>query len=172
MKVTKKLWSTAYHEAGHAVAVLVYGLPINTITIRETEDSFGHVLKPSPMMFEVGKRKRNQIVRQYIVSSYAGYEAERRFDPERADEGLSQDDLNNAWNLPREWELPIRGCSYIGDEAYERYLDRQQRQARALVTKHWRFVEMLAQALLERETLTGEDVEDLFRKGGMKWQSK
>ncbi len=165
MKITSKLKSTAYHEAGHAAALLVYGLPFDTVTIEETEDSRGHILKPSPMMFEVGKRKRNQIVRQYIVSTYAGFEAERHFDPD-ADEGLSQDDFNNAWNLPREWELPIRGCSYVGDDVYERYLARQRQHARGLVRNHWNLVEILAKELLEFGSLSHEQAVQVSSKQG------
>jgi len=163
---SRRLKRTAYHEAGHAAVLLVYDLPFDSVTIKPTEDSTGgsrgHILKPNPMMFEGGKRERNQIVRQYIVSAYAGFEAERCFDP-NADEGLSEEDFSNAWNLPRDWDLPIKGCSYIGDEVYEQYLARQRQQARALVRKHWALVERLAQALLERETLSGEQAESLVR---------
>jgi len=154
-RTTKSVQSTVYHEAGHAVAASVQGLPTNKVTIRETQDFWGQVTHPSVLMLETsGKRDQNQVVRQYVIMLYAGFEAERCFNPD-ADEALSGGDFDQAWNLPREFRLPIRGCSYIGDEVYERYLERLRKQARSLVRKHWGLIRILAQELLERKTMTG-----------------
>lgn len=92
---------------------------------------------------------------------YAGFEAERCFNPD-ADGTFSGWDCDQAWDLPREFELPIRGCSHIGDEAYQRYLERLRKQSRSLVRKHWGLIRILAQELLESKTMTGKEVEDLI----------
>ena len=163
-RTTKSVQSTVYHEAGHAVAASVQGLPTNKVTIRETQDFWGQVTHPSVLMLETsGKRDQNQVVRQYVIMLYAGFEAERCFNPD-ADEALFGGDFDQAWNLPREFRLPIRGCSYIGDEVYQGYLERLRKQARSLVRKHWGLIRILAQELLERKTMTGKEVEDLITR--------
>ena len=159
---SKQLQSTAVHEAGHAVAASVQGLPINKVTVRGTKDFMGLATQPSVLMLETsGKRDQNQVVRQYVIMLYAGFEAERCFNPD-ADGTSSGGDFEQAWDLPREFELPIRGCSYIGDEAYQRYLERLRKQARSLVRKNWGLIRRLAQELLERKTMTGKEVENLI----------
>lgn len=45
--------STAHHEAGHAVAASVQGLPINKVTIRGTKDFKGRVTHPSVLCWRL-----------------------------------------------------------------------------------------------------------------------
>ena len=43
----------------------------------------------------------------------------------------------------------VPGCSFVGDDAFERYEHRLEKRARALMMTHWSKVESLAAALME-----------------------
>ena len=95
-KLTKKdrrLWRTAYHEAGHAVAILVYGFRIARVSIITSEGTLGHVrgYKKSRRMLDFietcggfpDSRERAMIARWHddVVCTLAGKEAVRLFMP-------------------------------------------------------------------------------------------
>lgn len=156
--------NVAYHEAGHVVIAMVRDLAVNDVTIRPSRDYLGCVRKPSPMMYDRSTRTQcREIVEDFIVSSYAGFEAELLLS-EDAKEELSQDDFTSAFNMPREFEIAVRGCSCVGDEAYMRYLDRRRREARALVVQHQDVIRKLGQALLKRKTMTADQAKKCVGK--------
>ena len=55
----------------------------------------------------------------------------------------------------------VPGCSFVGDDAFERYENRLEKRARALLMAHWPKVEALAVALMEHETLSGDVVREI-----------
>lgn len=153
--------STAYHEAGHAVAATILGLTFTSVTIEPDEDSLGNCIHPSVFGYEYrGIRERKKIVRECIIVSYAGLQAEKIFNP-KAEEWRSGEDKDSAFNLSREFCVLPKGCSCVGDEAHIEFLGKLQREARHLIRQHWSFVSTVAEALLNAKTLTGDQVEEI-----------
>ncbi len=99
-----------------------------------------------------------------VVGLYAGFIAERLYDPQ-ALESHAADDEAQAWCLPRDDSVRVPGCSYIGDEAYDHYLEQRRKEARRLVVSLKDVIETLAEALLQHGTMTGESLERLVNQG-------
>lgn len=161
MQPTREM--TAYHEAGHIVAHLHFGLPINSATILPTQDYQGAVAHPSPMMINIsGGKERKAVVRQMIIAYYAGYQAERIYEP-RASADYSREDDYLAFELSRQYGVFPRGCSFVGDEVHDAYLDRLKGEADRLVRGNWGRVTLIAEALLERGHITGLEALELVQ---------
>ena len=158
-----RLKSTAYHEAGHAVAALSKNIPITEVTIVEKDDSWGDCLHTGVMGFyHQDMRQRKQIARDCIIVSYAGLQAEMLFNPD-ADKNKSQEDDSNAFYLSRQWCVLPRSCRCVGDDAHWNYLHRLQREAHRLVKRHWIAIVAVAEALLGHKTLTGDEVSKIYQ---------
>ena len=72
------LRETAYHEAGHAVVAVYFGLEVIEATIIEADGTLGVVSRSAlPYDDQPDWRSRSRLVRQAIVCSYSGIEAER-----------------------------------------------------------------------------------------------
>lgn len=154
--------NVAYHEAGHVVADFHLGLITHFATIKAEGDLLGSVQSPGQNGYVYRtKTDRKTAVRDMIVSVYAGPEAERIFDPGCNPLSWMQDEIDAFAMLG---EIPPRGCTYVGDDAYFAKLERLRRDARRLVHTHWADVVTIANALLERETLTGRDIEGLIQR--------
>lgn len=151
--------ATAMHEAGHAVIAVYFGLGIDAVSIESEGDTAGYVAHPPPLLYaHCGRRAMKQAARQMVVGLYAGIIAERLYDPEAPDFHAENDEAE-AWNLPREYALRIPGCSYVGDETYDRYLERRRDEARRLVVSLKGVIEALADRLLKHGSMAGEVVE-------------
>jgi len=158
MKITEKLRSTAYHEAGHAVAAVLQDLTIEYSTINPKKDSRGSTLSPNVLGYESsGKREQKSIARSCIIDSFAGFQAEKIYNPD-ADEGLSQDDENNAFWLSRTYCVFPRYMSHVGDDFHQDYLEKLRREANKLMRRHWGSVQAVADALLKYKTLNYNQV--------------
>ena len=115
---------TAYHEAGHCVAIVEQRLPFEYVTIKSDKDVFGEILYQGVSQIEHStKRERKSIARGHIIAAYGGFEAEKLFN-RAADESLSADDDQNAMQLSREFGVMPRRCSHVGDDAHLAYLQR------------------------------------------------
>jgi ATP-dependent Zn protease len=160
----RELEQTAYHEAGHAVAALHFGFIPDKVTIVKTDTALGHVEQRGLVLYQdyADRRHLQRMVSESIVCCYAGYEAERRFDP-NTDGASSEKDFRDAFNLPRYYEVPPRYCSMVGDEVYMEYLERRQRQAQRLVRERWACIAHVAWALLRHKTLSGEEVNEIAK---------
>lgn len=161
--------NTAFHEAGHIVAAVRLELPITEVSTevkldRRNGNTYGHVAHPPLVMFDGfhDGRKRRRIISGMIITLYAGYEAELRFDP-KAKKANAREDYDQAWKLPREHGCIPRDCAYVGDEFYDAYLDRLRVQARRLVKAEWKAIEGMARAILTPKTVTGQKVEHFVR---------
>jgi ATP-dependent Zn protease len=161
-----KRQGTAYHEAGHAVITIVLGLPVTDVTIQfaEEDNANGSMTHPSPLMFDVTtQRERRTIARSQIIACYAGYPAELLTDPD-ADAALSQGDEENAFDLSRQYAvLPRSHRGYVGDDVHVGYLGRLKAKARRLVQTHQAEIAVVAAALLERTSLSGDEVKQLLQ---------
>ena len=127
----------AFHEAGHVVVATALGTPVKCATLDEV---WTLVRDGCP------RAQRNQ-----AIIALAGAEAETR---------------HCGHSLERQAEM--WGDAWANDLGSAlRHLDRAAiapalHQARQLVTEHWCSVRVVAQALLERGELTGDDIHALI----------
>jgi len=165
MKVTYQLKLNAYHEASHAVAAIVQGLSIVSITIKPDEESLGACFRPDINEFgKTNMRVFKQIVRKYMIGSYAGYQGEKLIDFS-PDEEPSKDDYDNAKSLAHDSRLSP-DSTYYDDEAYQKYFKRIKNEAAKLIQQNRGMVKKVAKKLLEKETLSGEQVAKLISEMG------
>jgi ATP-dependent Zn protease len=164
-KASDALKVTAYHEAGHAVAAIAFDYLVesNILTIEPNGDALGSVAHPPPLMQGCQtKRELRTVVDQMCIGSYEGLAAERLFDPSAPDFD-GEDDEIQAWNLPRNNGIAPRGCQFVGDDVYGRYLERLKRKAEAFVEAQRPAIEALAAALLKKKTMTGAEAIQIVR---------
>ena len=158
---------TAYHEAGHAVChECLHPTSVNVVVIRggrgQTAYTTAHIQMP-PKEWREGK----------IIAYLAGRAAEEiRF--HRINAGTAQD-LHHAFKDLR-YEI-VECCTAGLDKGYAEGSDteseamrvrretavieeaeRLYQRAKEILTENWTFVEKVAQALLEKNILTGEEV--------------
>jgi ATP-dependent Zn protease len=156
----------AYHEAGHAVVLLAFQFPVEAITIdREFYTDtpvIAKILSQLPLLTVEEKRKK---VKQKIISIYAGVESEYillGLDPshksiyERIDEGLAIE-LSLAYKI-----LPEGGIDRPGDETHVEFLNRFRIEARRILVQNWGVVQALAEELLTKRTLAGDEVDSIY----------
>jgi hypothetical protein len=99
-----------------------------------------------------------------ILSAYAGNPAERLIDPTAPDfHGAADDD--GAFSLSCDYHVfpRRRSVGFVGDDIHMAYLGRLKREARRLVSMLRTPIEKLAEALLERTTLTGKEADEMVR---------
>jgi hypothetical protein len=130
---------TAFHEAGHAVLTYRIGFYTDAVTI-EPNDKLGTAgLSRGEGAWSDGSRDAD-----YIVTLFAGYAAEKHFNPQ-ADDVCSASDFEQAEDL-----LRLRSD-----------LSKQDlwQTAEALVLRHWPEISAVAAALINDRTLSGEETE-------------
>lgn len=161
-KPSKQLIATAYHEAGHAVAAHFLELPLRRATIvpNEEEGTAGHVLyRPLPQRLRealaYGRPTPAQRVRaeNQVISAFAGPIAERRYYGRRNLVGASSDYQQIADFL---------FALSASDDEVTAYANWLEQRAISLIETRWRAVEAVATALLERQTLSGSEVQGVI----------
>jgi hypothetical protein len=164
-KPSKELISTAYHEAGHAVAAHMLDIPLRHATVvpNHEEGSLGHVLygRLSPKMIEAlqsggltpGMRAK---IENIVIATFAGGIAEHRYRGRRNLVGTTHDR-----HMIIDFLEPISG-NIPELEAYALWLEQR---AINLVARFWDVVEVVAAALLERHTLTGAQIRSAIYHG-------
>ncbi|MEM7361303.1 MAG: hypothetical protein AAF431_19620 [Pseudomonadota bacterium] len=156
MGVLDQLECTAVHEAGHAVAAWQKRLDIRSITIEPKEGSLGHT-QHEPFCFSSYRQIYNTwMLKRRIESaafvSLAGPLAEEKFNPSGYQEELSAADFDKA----------IDCLKFLSSDS-----DVISRQLE-VITVHvngflhqahiWSSIRFLAQVLLEKGTLSGQEV--------------
>ena len=160
----KQLTKTAYHEAGHAVALWELKFKIKKATIVPKGNTAGgvshghvHLGRLEGETPPIGKRLSR--IHDSLVVAFAGEEAQRRFDPR----SLRRDELAGD----REWSSKLLALLHgdNGDNGREVFYAGQylRTRARNLVNRNWRQVEDLAKALLERKTLSGQEAQEVLQ---------
>jgi hypothetical protein len=169
MRVSPKsqsaLTATAFHEAGHALAHHVLGWGNGGVTIVADKECVGRAriadwarLRRLLRQLECGTINTLLIAKchDYIVCLLAGKQAQKKFSPKsirsymaRSDHGAVAELLVSLYRDQKERNaasryLELRTCNLISG------------------TVHWRMIQDLAAALLERRTLTGEEVNTIF----------
>ncbi len=183
LETTRRL--AAYHEAGHAVASFYRPETGRTVrvSIRRADLAAGdagmHVCRTPP------PRDGLEAVRASAVVTLAGAEVDRRLTHDAFTSGEADYEAVRALLfraiLDREIEEVVsavtldeartRGLEQIAAEASEavedhlkRLFDELRREARTLVDAKWPEIEAVARALLEREALSGDEVESIIAR--------
>jgi len=141
------LAATAHHEAGHAVAAVVRKVPIQHVTIEADGDAAGHVayLRPTDGVEETHARG---------MIALAGEAAQRRFNPRSVRRHHGGSDREAV--LAYAWE------NSGSQRQAQALVNLWQVQAEDLVELRWPVIARVAAALLERRTLSYDDVQGLL----------
>ena len=184
--------ATAYHEGGHALlaTVLPHGDPLHKVTILPRGMALGvtwslpqerHTY--SKEFFEdtickaMGGRVAEKIVFDH-VNSGAANDLEQATSIARRmvrEWGMSDRIGPMAWSSQQQVflgeDLMTSGREYsddtakLLDEEVARILTDQEQRATELLSKHRRGLELIAEALLEHETIDGREVANLIQQG-------
>jgi len=150
--------TTAYHEAGHAVAAFFLNLDIGRhgVTIISTEDALGsaHILRRFKEQLDVSVSPRNHLkIENYAIMSLAGNVAQQKFRP--GSEYAGHQDLLDAADL----------LDYISGSTSETQarINLAQIKAEQLVDLHWKKITAVAEALLRHKTMNSAQVLRCFQ---------
>jgi hypothetical protein len=153
--------TTAYHEAGHAVADHLLGFNIKLVTIVPDEDCAGKVIGKHGVrhrILECGNPSRVTVAKWHdkIISLLAGGEAQRRFKPNSIRHYMLRSDHDKVVDIL--WRLHPEGKEM---RAAFKFL---QARTRNLVGNRirWCQIKDLAHELGRRRTLTGQEVRDVL----------
>jgi cell division protease FtsH len=180
-QTTRRL--AAYHEAGHAVAsfFLPGAGPTTRVTIRKQdlgEDDAGAHLSESAPASSSAADSSPDVVRARAIVGLAGIEVDRRLtgntltcgsdDDEQVrklireafldreiQDALAHAQLDGAG--PQELDEIVARAVEVVEDDLKRLLDDLRAKARALIETRWPHVEAVAEALLEREVLSGDE---------------
>jgi len=169
---------TAYHEGGHAlVAHFTKGAdPVHKATIIQRGDTLGMV-KQLPAGDQLSYSRLQMEARLAVLLAGRATE-DLIFGKMEVTSGASSD-LKQATNLAtkmvREWGFSDKvGLVFLGDKVSSQtevmvdqeirdLLQRQYEYARAVLIDHKDNLDLLVKNLLEKETLSGKEIEDLFK---------
>ncbi|MFO7974804.1 MAG: ATP-dependent zinc metalloprotease FtsH [Candidatus Hydrogenedentota bacterium] len=189
---TKEKWSTAVHEAGHALVgrLIPHGDPVHKVTIIPRGQALGvtsmlpeedrHSLAKSYCLAQIrymmGGRAAEEVLLDELSSGVSN-------DLQRATElahamvcqwGMSElgpvsfgsnSEVFLGRDLVREREFSEETASAV-DKAVHSILDEAYADAKGLMTKHKDILVAISEALVERETLEREELDDIIRKHG------
>ena len=151
------LEEVAYHEAGHVVVGHLLGVELASVDIlRDGEGGNGHTIFNVPPWFRPSAtldERRRRYAEAVVTTFLAGPIAEARVAGFHNLEGSGYD----LDAVAREWLRLLEP-----PERYEARLDELTVRAEALVDENWPAIERLAQALLERRSLTGAEALQLL----------
>ncbi len=188
----KEKWSTAVHEAGHALVgrLIPHGDPIHKVTIIPRGQALGvtsmlpeedrHSLSKSyclaQLRYMMGGRAAEEVLLGELSSGVSN-------DLKRATElthamvcqwGMSElgpisfgsnSEVFLGRDLMREREFSEETASAV-DRAIHSILDEAYADAKDLMAKHKNILVKISEALVERETLEGEELDVIIRKRG------
>jgi ATP-dependent Zn protease len=166
-----KLQSTAYHEAGHHAMKWNFGLSLGPVTIKPDDanntlgtSAYHHLpIKGQTIQrlweYDTPTPGQIQSIENLVIVCLAGREAERIFRPKK--KGL--------WGASQDYAQAQNMLHILVDEASRQFpiywkLLLVRTQETLSTPMVWTAVEGLAQALLERETLTGKEAEQAIQE--------
>jgi ATP-dependent Zn protease len=157
---TVRRTSTAYHEAGHAVAAFTYHKRLHRVSIQADHDAglLGYVKLAHGIGEAIAYADPEKYLRRVtenVVISLAGVVAEQEHTRGKHNWAGADRDRHNAADL----------ASYVvSDEELAPYVAWLMVRARVLIKWHWRAVDALAQELLVREEMTGAEATAFIRR--------
>ncbi len=149
----------AYHEAGHAVIHLLFGHPIDSVTIIREGDAVGGVVSDQTGLngISFGDDLEKQVVfERRIMAVLAGVIAQERYAPGSVSEENGETDRK----LARAYLDVLEPAT---DEIRQAYSHLLELRTTALLDLHWVRVERVAKALLKKKTLTPVELNATFR---------
>ncbi len=158
--MTTDLEAVAYHEAGHAVMYVLYGIRFNYVTIEPDDKYLGRVhgqLKPWYRPDIDNSHYVNHHTEAQIIGFLAGPIAEGMFTDE---DPVEMNVIVDGSDTDRATELALR-MKGDGDAASE-YLDELYKHAEEVVDTYWNLIEAVAKALPQRNYLRELEVYDLM----------
>ena len=150
-------WECAFHEAGHAVACYRLFHRLDYVSILSTSEYRGCMKGADEDWHERPAGTSDAQIRAHIakiatITLAGGAAVEKLFGGMRDVE--MRHDIRAARDL-------LESVAETGEEL-DIFIDRCWSQARRLVRKEWRAIKAVAVALMERKTLSGEDVEEIM----------
>ncbi|HEX9260526.1 MAG TPA: ATP-dependent zinc metalloprotease FtsH [Acidimicrobiales bacterium] len=183
---------TAFHEGGHAVlaAVLPHGDPVHKVTILPT----GMALGVTQTMPEERHSYSKEYIEDRLCMALGGRVAEQVVFGRRTTGAADDLNKATAWarRMVREWGMSDRigpmawesqqhvflgedlmhsardysdDTARLIDEEIAKVLHEQEERARQLLTIHRKGLDLVAQALLDKETVDGSEVVRLVQEG-------
>jgi ATP-dependent Zn protease len=151
-----RLKATAFHEAGHTVAAWCLYLPFSQVTIVPSPNSHGSI--------EMQRIKRPEVE---IICTHAGSIAEAIHSGHFNEAGFSGNrsdiDFGSGSDRARIKELLLQMNDGWTDKKQLQAIEFPLfKQARRIVESSWGEIEIIASALLKRQTLTAQDVINLI----------
>jgi len=128
----------AYHEAGHAVAAMVLGIPIKYLTLARTVDTAGVLGWDLSCEDPVPEQRLKAWGKKHMVVYFAGFAAERRFSSSSTFAGI-QGDFRQAVRLAR---LIARSSRQL-----QALLKAADTRAKTIIEGNWPAVSRVARAL-------------------------
>jgi ATP-dependent Zn protease len=161
MRPTKTIETiAAYHEAGHAVVAHFQRIKVKQIALIVDVElgilGYTHTGGAPKWVSRDPTDRLRMNVERFIVMCFAGELAEARFRGEYPRPGMGSDD-------ERAIEISLHICG--NEEIAEAFRHYCWCLSRALVAQHWREIEALTTALLERKTLNESDVSEIIVPG-------
>lgn len=163
-----ELRRVAHHEMGHAIAQFVLGRRIERVSIVPDEKvgSLGHTFSRLPDI--LGKRDELSIttlqeraqVQDWIVTAFAGAEAEARFRGVEVSEVIAEGGADYDRLLIEELGELLEPSPEPGAAL----LDYLRARAADLIEVHWYLIETTAPELVARRVLSGVAVRRLLRE--------
>jgi cell division protease FtsH len=151
---------TAYHEAGHAVIGLVLGYDVRKATIRPRYSYLGSAWisneRNGSTEIQAGSDSEVDLVGRICVG-LAGLFAEQLVSRAPLDELID----DSAWT---DWQRAQKNARRINRRKAEMLIDVLMEETKALVQQHRQAIIRVAEALLERWTLTGEEIKQLVNR--------
>ena len=158
---------TAYHEAGHAIVALSLGSPVQFVTISGRGRYLGYAFSAE----EDKKLGRRSDLCNFICRAMGGRAAELRLLGEDGVTAGASGDIEAAVRVATDMicRYGMAGLSYTvmtskgemteaaREKVYE-LLDEQMTKSREIIDAEWDRLSALAQALIERQSLSEEEI--------------
>lgn len=144
----------AIHEISHCFASIDRGIPFSVVTIKPESDDLGHVsLSKKASAFAPSKMTpadARTFVKNHSVTALAGNAGTLRFTGESEWETGASADLEVARSLI----LAVAGSTDVGEAKMAAYWE----QAQAIVNRDWQLIRILAETLMQYQTMSDEQV--------------
>lgn len=149
----------AYHEAGHVIADLVYGYRFRFVTIRPPEPGGDD----GSLYGSVRGRARDLAVVQLAGIAAAARRAGHDPWEDQGRSGDDRDDVAAADTFIDNW-VAFLARTYGKAPYRDRIRAEIQDRTRELVDANWNIISVIAEELLERETLAYDDVTRILKE--------